>query len=338
MLGGISFHSSEYGWGCDSIASYEVVLSNGTIVIASEGQNNELYKALRGGGSNFGIVTAFHLDAYPHEIMWGGARTYKYSEKSGVLRAFMNHASLVEKDPKASVIVNLIYQNDEWVFLLDLEYSAPVLDAACMREFIEIPAIGDDTAIANQSQLTIGMAQRAPRGYRSSFWASTVKADSRILHFYVQTFVAESQKTLKHPGITPAGDIQIISPGQRRPMTKRGGNVFGLADNPEETLLLFNPVFLWDDPAHDDVVYATIWRILEKTREESVRLGLESAFIYMNYASQYQHVIGSYGKNSEEFLHKVAQKYDPNGVFQHLMIGGHKLYETRQRDLSKIKV
>lgn len=308
------------------------------MVTASEGQNSDLYKALRGGGSNFGIVTAFHLDAYSHKTMWGGARTIKYSQKPGVLRAFMNHASLVGKDPKASVIINLIYQNHEWVWLLDLEYCAPVPDAPSMREFMDIPAVGDDTAIANQSQLTIGVAQRAPRGYRSSFWACTVKADSRLLHFYVDTFVAESQKTLKYPGIIPAGDIQIIPPGQRRPMTKRGGNVFGLADNPNETLLLFNPVFLWDDPAHDNIVYATMWRIIEKTREESVRLGLESDFLYMNYASQFQHVIGSYGKDSQDFLQKVAQKYDPDSVFQRLMTGGHKLHDAPQRDLPNFEV
>lgn len=307
------------------------------MVAASEEQNSDLYKALRGGGSNFGIVTAFHLDAYPHTPMWGGARTHKYDEKSDVLRAFMNHASVLEGDPKVSVIINLIRQNNEWVWLLDLEYCAPVSDAPSMREFMNIPAMEDATAITNQSQLTIGMSQRAPRGYRSSFWACSVKADIRLLYFYVETFVAESEKALKYSDIIPAGDIQVIPPGQRRPMKKRGGNVLGLAEHSDETLLLFNPVFLWNDPAHDDIVYTTISTIIEKTREESVRLGLESEFVYMNYASQFQDVIGSYGKESQEFLDKVSRNYDPDRVFQRLATGGHKLHGAPRRDVPKVE-
>ncbi|KAK5062924.1 hypothetical protein LTR84_005000 [Exophiala bonariae] len=333
--GGISFQSSQYGFGCDNIVAYEIVLANGSMVIASEEQNSDLYKALRGGGSNFGIVTAFHLDAYPNTPMWGGSRICKYDKTPDITRAFMNYASLVEEDSKASVILNLLYQNGQWVWQLDLEYCAPVSDASVMREFMDIPAIEDETAITNQSQLTVAMAERAPRGYRSSFWASTGKADILLLTFYVETFVAESEKVLKSPGIIPAGDIQIIPPGQRRPMTKRGGNVLGLADNTNETLILFNPVFLWDDPAHDDIAYATLSTIIEKTNEKSVRLGLQSDFIYMNYASQFQDVIGSYGKKSQEFLHAVAEKYDPEGVFQYLATGGHKLYGPPRHALFK---
>lgn len=308
------------------------------MVTASEEQNGDLYKALRGGGSNFGIVTAFHLDAYPDTLMWGGSRTYRYDEKPLILRAFMNHASLVEEDPKASVIINLLHQQGQWIWQLDLEYCAPVSDAPVLRDFMEIPAIEDETITTSQSQLTISMAQRAPRGHRGSFWALTVKVDVRLLHHYVETFVAESEKILKNSSIMPAGDIQVISPGQRRQMKKRGGNVLGLADSSDETLFLFNPVFLWRDPADDDIAYATISAIIEKTREESVRLGLERGFIYMNYASQFQDVIGSYGTASRRFLNTVAQRYDPEGVFQRLATGGHKLDGAPRRDVPKIEV
>lgn len=53
--GGISFFANKIGWACDNIASYEVVTASGAIVNVTPTSFPDLYWALRGGGSNFGI-------------------------------------------------------------------------------------------------------------------------------------------------------------------------------------------------------------------------------------------------------------------------------------------
>lgn len=63
--GGISFFQAAIGYSCDTIVNYEVVLANGSIVNANKTSNSDLFKALKGGGSNFGIVTRFDLTAVP---------------------------------------------------------------------------------------------------------------------------------------------------------------------------------------------------------------------------------------------------------------------------------
>lgn len=63
--GGISFFTGTNGYGCDTVVNYEVVLGNGSIVQANKGENADLFKALKGGGSNFGIVTRFDVEAMP---------------------------------------------------------------------------------------------------------------------------------------------------------------------------------------------------------------------------------------------------------------------------------
>jgi len=74
--GGIAFTSRQHGWAMDSIRSYEIVLANGTIVNADQQSHPDLYWALRGGGSNFGVVTDFTLETYPRTDVWGGQNIY----------------------------------------------------------------------------------------------------------------------------------------------------------------------------------------------------------------------------------------------------------------------
>src|SRR5262249_45296193 len=60
--GGIGFLGRRYGLTIDHVAAADVVLADGTLARADD---DELLWAIRGAGGNFGIVTAFELDAYP---------------------------------------------------------------------------------------------------------------------------------------------------------------------------------------------------------------------------------------------------------------------------------
>lgn len=62
--GGLSFLGPSSGFGCDTFRSLDVVLPSGAIVTATAAnQHKDLFRALKGGGSRFGIVTHFEVDA-----------------------------------------------------------------------------------------------------------------------------------------------------------------------------------------------------------------------------------------------------------------------------------
>lgn len=61
--GGIGFMSRKHGLTIDHIRAVEVVLADGSVVQASETENADLFWAVRGAGSNFGIVTSFDFQA-----------------------------------------------------------------------------------------------------------------------------------------------------------------------------------------------------------------------------------------------------------------------------------
>jgi FAD/FMN-containing dehydrogenase len=74
--GGISFFGSRYGWASDMVSNYQVVLANSTIVNANAHVNSDLFWALKGGSSNYGIVTRFDIKTFPLREVYGGQSTF----------------------------------------------------------------------------------------------------------------------------------------------------------------------------------------------------------------------------------------------------------------------
>ena len=78
------------------------------------------------------------------------------------------------------------------------------------------------------------------------------------------------------------------------------------------------------DQSDDSRVYATISNILTRLSARAKSLGKMNDYIYMNYASQFEDVISSYGADNKARLKSIAEKYDPTGVFQTLQPGYFK--------------
>lgn len=64
--GGFGWITRKYGMTIDNLLSANVVTAEGEFVRASETENPDLFWAIRGGGGNFGIVTAFQFQL--HEV------------------------------------------------------------------------------------------------------------------------------------------------------------------------------------------------------------------------------------------------------------------------------
>jgi len=60
----------------DDVVGYEVVLADGNIVMATATRNKDLFKSLKGGLNNLGIVTRFEIKTFAGNEIYGGVMAF----------------------------------------------------------------------------------------------------------------------------------------------------------------------------------------------------------------------------------------------------------------------
>ena len=152
--GGVGPLMSKYGLGCDNILGAELVLADGRQVRASAHENPDLYWAIRGGGGNFGVVTAFEVALHPVSKVFAGDITLESADPREFLRAFrefiptapdeLTLIALMSKEPnhKPQIAIQACYvgeQGDGERVLAPLRHHPAVVhDTVQMRRYLEL--------------------------------------------------------------------------------------------------------------------------------------------------------------------------------------------------------
>ncbi len=112
--GGQSFFLPKVGWFVDNVLNYEIVLASGAIVNASQTSNSDLFKALKGGSTNFGIVTKVNVAAFPHNGLWGGQIVVPATNNTvqQVLKDFTEFTTANNDDVDTAIMVVGLYSSD----------------------------------------------------------------------------------------------------------------------------------------------------------------------------------------------------------------------------------
>ncbi len=87
--GGFGRKARIHGLALDNVTAVDIVTADGKLRRASPKDNPDLYWAVRGGGGNFGIVTAFEFQLHPAERkVVGGSLVFPLDRARDVLRAY----------------------------------------------------------------------------------------------------------------------------------------------------------------------------------------------------------------------------------------------------------
>ncbi|KPM42450.1 hypothetical protein AK830_g4102 [Neonectria ditissima] len=336
LQGGISFLSSQYGLAADSIVGWELVTANGTIINVDAHDQPELAVALRGSGSQFGIVTKFTIEAHPIGKVWGGLRIYEDSKTEDIFKALHEFVPSNNKDQKAAIIVtNLFAVGSTRAFIIFYFYDGekpPV--SGPFADFLAIDSLIDITKTQTYPELLkFNGAGASLLNSRVSFRTATIPYIASNPKIYakisnkMRDITKDYLKSPLHLSSQCSVDFQPLSSVVGKHTEARGGNAMGLtAADPDRVILEIQ--CSWSDEK-DDEVMRQFSRDLTSWVERQVPVWLEGqdlsngAYLplFMNDAMADQNVTGSYRDYAK--LKSLQLQADPEGILR-TRTGGFK--------------
>jgi FAD/FMN-containing dehydrogenase len=92
--GGIGKLSRRFGLTLDAVRAVDIVSADAQIRRTSERENPDLFWAVRGGGGNLGVATAFELELYPiPNQVFAGSISFPFEQAQQVLAAYGDYSS-----------------------------------------------------------------------------------------------------------------------------------------------------------------------------------------------------------------------------------------------------
>ncbi|MBO3749489.1 FAD-binding oxidoreductase [Streptosporangiaceae bacterium NEAU-GS5] len=86
--GGIGWLARKYGMQSNAVTAIELVTAEGHLIRTDPAHEPDLFWALRGGGGNFGIVTAIEFGVHPVRELYAGAMFFPIERTSEILHAW----------------------------------------------------------------------------------------------------------------------------------------------------------------------------------------------------------------------------------------------------------
>jgi FAD/FMN-containing dehydrogenase len=108
--GGEGLLMSKYGAACDNLLSAQLVMVDGRQVEASAKSNPDLFWAIRGGGGNFGVVTALEYQLHPVGEVLSGTLTYPPGRVPELLQALVK---FVAGAPDEMNVVGMVVPSEQ---------------------------------------------------------------------------------------------------------------------------------------------------------------------------------------------------------------------------------
>jgi len=340
QIGGLSFFSPRFGLVCSNILSYELVLASGSIITASTSNNPDLWRALKGGSNNFGIVTRFTTRSFPSTKIWSGFLYLPAFQATKVLAAFHQCVSkadtgnsstsydkyaagpiacfsYIQKLGVQAIAVNLVYTKSP-----ENENKWPV----CWRtsSFGTLWRLWSTCKLRTLTSATDEMNALNPPGRRQVFATTTIKNDPTTLAAAHAAYY-NSIASMRHVNVKGLVWTLVLQPLLPEWARKGDPNPLGLHDNTHEPLVIVSFTVNWDERGNDEFVKTTTRHAIEQIDAVATAHKTAHPYRYLNYCAEWQTPFEGYGEENWRFLRQVSRKYDPEGLFQTGCVGGFKL-------------
>lgn len=333
--GGLSYMSAQYGWSASSVIEYDVVLANGTIVTASADKHPDLYKALKGGGNNFGIVTSYTLQAHRQGDVYGGNLVFlRTKEKDEKLLQAVRDFTEYNDDPKAAVIVTAERANlnaiDTWI--LFVFYDGVEVPEGLFKNFTDVGPFLNTLRVrsyANMMKLSNWVVVEASTVHIATETIPLPSKENSVdvfdsIHSHWRDI---TKKTLAVPGIVASIAYQPFPKRIAEAARERGDDLIGAVPDADKLIIEMNYSFLpgpFDKMA--DIMEETYTGVRDRVlawQEDGTLPSDVYLPLFMNYGFFRQDYFARLKPESVDLARAVSEDYDPDGLFRN-RTGGWK--------------
>jgi FAD/FMN-containing dehydrogenase len=308
--GGIAWTSRKLGLACDNLISAELVTASGEVLEVSEKNHPDLFWALRGAGSSFGIVSTFkfHLQRVG-PVVYGGMRGFPGDRAEQILRLV---AEMYGRTPPELNVLAILTTAPPAPFIPEAFHGKPVVVVACCyfgpvrrgpratKEIRDIPgAIVDHVGPLPYVALQGAFDALNPPGLRN-YWKSTFLPS---LTDDAMRAVVERYRRIP----SPMSEIHFQYGGGAIGKVPEDQSVIGHRSVP----YIFNLIGKWTNPAEDQTNIAYVrdlWDALQK---------YSTGGIYSNFNTDLdeQSSRAAFGVANLQRLAQLKRTFDPDQVF-----------------------
>jgi FAD/FMN-containing dehydrogenase len=297
--GGFGRLSRKLGLTVDSLISAQLITADGRQLRASAEENTDLFWALRGGGGNFGVVTAFEFRMHPIAAkLVGGDLIYPIGNARSVLDAVAEISAQASDDLWLDPVLECD-ANGARRLMLNLchcgDSRSAEKDIATLRKLGK--PLEDNVGARPFTTLQSEHDRDSPHGrgyYMSGGLIQSLKPELNQL----------AVECIQRPG----AEMAKIS------ITQHGGAItrVPVADTAFANRSASHTVVLrasWDDRAHAQA--RTAW---QKDTWKSIAPFTRGLYANLNLGDADPKVIGAYGPNLPRLM-ELKAKFDPRNLF-----------------------
>ncbi|KAI5894316.1 FAD-binding domain-containing protein [Schizophyllum commune H4-8] len=312
--GGYGFLSSSYGLALDNVLEVTIITADGSILKASDKENPDLFWGIRGGGSNFGVVSEFVFQLYDQRrTIFAGpvvfppptfkdlvAITDEWWKNADEKEAMLQIAA-VGPNGKPGVMVLFFYNGSEAegrAHYKKFFNLGPVADMAKEIPYEELNALQNAFSEHGQGVYQKGVAHKKP--------------DLDSLQYAYDRVVELAEKE----GPTP---VILFEYFPLKKIVAKGGDTSAFRRDPYPSILV-NAFWKEDTPENVKRGRDIVYDIIAKIKTFNPDMSAEQQQGYGNYDDESLSKVGTdkaklvFGKHYPR-LQELKKKYDPDQVF-----------------------
>jgi FAD/FMN-containing dehydrogenase len=312
LHGGVGHLRRKHGLSIDNIVSVDIVTADGQFRRASATENEDLFWAVRGAGSNFGVVTSFEFQAHPvGPMVFVGAIFYPFEKAAAILPAWRDFMATAPEELSSLAICWSVPPHPPFppeihgtpVVVVAAAYSGPVEEGERivqpLRELAEpvVDASGPWPWLGLQS----GFDAIFPKG-ELRYWKSR-----SVTEFSDEVIGEIIELASRRP--TPLSDIVTWHHGGAMSRVAEEDTAYGGRD----VQFLVTAEASWTDPGQTDEAIAWAREVFDAMEPYT------TGAVYLNFPGLGEEkddlARAGYGANYDR-LTALKTKYDPDNLFR----------------------